>query len=416
MSVSKCTVWFVILYLYVCQCVAESSWTVDIPSTVKALVGSCVVIPCTFDYPPPNEEVIQFTGIWIDESSHVIYHPEERKALVQYRNRTKLLGDLRHKDCSLKIYPVQKKDKGSYHFRIEIAEYNNYSYREKAVSIITSKVPEPVVLSVKEEVLLADSVSALCSVSHTCPDSPPHFTWTHTGQVQVQHQEIGDALWRTTSTLTFQPKPSDNNKPLQCIVTHGGGMQQSAGTVLSVKYAPEIRNASSCYYEGHRVRCMCIAESNPPCDVLLLLSDRVLPNIRTEQYGLLTVVTVQTDMGFFSSVKCTANNTLGNTELLLSLPHSNIYIYIGVGTGAAVLILIILLIVVARKCSQKRHDTESKLHKHNHDTGLRTAHYTAPQRKELADVDYSGSYCSDHTYGNAESFDPDDDDATYANI
>ncbi|KAK7926299.1 hypothetical protein WMY93_008609 [Mugilogobius chulae] len=413
MTAFKHALLFVIFYLHACQCMA-SSWTVDIPSSVKALVGSCVVIPCSFDYPPPVEEVTQFIGIWTDETSHVIYHPEERKALVQYRNRTKLLGDLRQKNCSLKIDPVEKSDKGPYHFRIEMEEYNKYSYKEKTVSIAASDAPEPVVFSVKEEVVVAESLSAHCSVSHTCPYTPPVFTWTHTGQAQVQHQKIGDALWRTISTLTFQPRHSDNNQLLQCTVTHRGGMQQNASRLLSVKYTPLIKNSSSCYYEGPQVKCICIAESNPPSEVLLLLSDQVLPDIKKEKFGLLTMVTVQTNIGFFSSVKCIANNTMGSTDQLLSLPHSKFHIYAGVGIGAAFLILIALLIIVARKCSHKSHNSEPTSYKQNHDREL-TAQYMTQVRIKSADVHYTGSYCSDHTYGNTENFDP-DDDAVYANV
>uniref|UniRef100_A0AAV2MDN9 Ig-like domain-containing protein n=1 Tax=Knipowitschia caucasica TaxID=637954 RepID=A0AAV2MDN9_KNICA len=287
-------------------CLCTPSWTVDLPPSVKALVGSCVVIPCSFDFPPPDKEVSQFTGIWTDSTSHVIYHPETRKSLVQYQNRTDLLGDLRHKDCSLKIDPVQTRDKGPYRFRIEIAQYTSYSFREKTVSISTSIEPEPVKFSVKGEVLEAESVSAQCSVSHSCPLYPPLVTWTHSGHVQLQHQQTGGATWTTTSTVRFQLRRTDHHKPLRCTVTHRGGQQHSAGTVLEVK----CRN----------VRCICIAESNPPCEVHLLQSDRVLSQTRTETSGLITVLTLETEMGLFTSVSCFANNSVGHMDLLLSLP------------------------------------------------------------------------------------------------
>ncbi|XP_055083862.1 myelin-associated glycoprotein-like [Periophthalmus magnuspinnatus] len=185
-------------------------------------------------------------------------------------------------------------------------------------------------------------------------------------------------------------------------------MQQTANTVLSVKYAPEIRNASSCFWDGHHVRCMCIVDSNPPSEVRLL-SDRELLNTRTEQFGLLTIVTLEADLGLSSSVKCIAYNTMGNATLLMSLPHCHIYIYIGVSIGVALLLLSILLLVVARKYSQIRCDNESAI-EHNHDLGLGNPQYAVPMRSKCADVHYS-----DHTYGNEEIFDP-EDDALYANV
>uniref|UniRef100_A0A8C6SN63 Ig-like domain-containing protein n=1 Tax=Neogobius melanostomus TaxID=47308 RepID=A0A8C6SN63_9GOBI len=201
--------------------------------SLKMDTCSCVAIPCSFDYPSPGEEVTQFTGIWTDESGHVIYHPDTKKAMAQYRNRTNLLGDLLHKDCSLKIDPVQASDKGPYHFRIEIANFNKYSYKEKTVSITsTSKCTHK---HNNMHLLFQKFTVAKCSVSHSCPPSPPHISWTHSGHVQVQHQEMGGALWRTTSTITFQPRRTDHKRELQCTVTHSGGRQQNASKVLSVK-------------------------------------------------------------------------------------------------------------------------------------------------------------------------------------
>uniref|UniRef100_A0AAV2MG07 Ig-like domain-containing protein n=1 Tax=Knipowitschia caucasica TaxID=637954 RepID=A0AAV2MG07_KNICA len=389
-----------LLLLPALLCLCTPSWTVDLPPSVKALVGSCVVIPCSFDFPPPDKEVSQFTGIWTDSTSHVIYHPETRKSLVQYQNRTDLLGDLRHKDCSLKIDPVQTGDKGPYRFRIEIAQYTSYSFREKTVSITTSIEPEPVKFSVKGEVLEAESVSAQCSVSHSCPLYPPLVTWTHSGHVQLQHQQTGGATWTTTSTVRFQLRRTDHHKPLRCTVTHKGGQQHSAGTVLEVK----CRN----------VRCICIAESNPPCEVHLLQSDRVLSQTRTETSGLITVLTLETEMGLFTSVSCFANNSVGHMDLLLSLPLHHIYIYIGVGVGASGLILMILIIVLARKCCQKSRDSEPYSQKLNEDH-VRTPQYTVPLRKISAAVHPPVDCSNDHTYGNDEMFDP-DDDTVYANI
>lgn len=117
-----------------------SPWMAEVPSSVAGLIGSCVVIPCSFNYPEPENKVTKFTGIWTEQTGHIIYHPVQSKVMQQYRNRTELLGDLSKKDCSLKIDPILSSDTGTFHFRIEMEGYEKYSYKQSEVSIsLTSK-------------------------------------------------------------------------------------------------------------------------------------------------------------------------------------------------------------------------------------------------------------------------------------
>lgn len=59
--------------------------------------------------------------------------------MQQYRNRTELLGDLSQKNCSLKIDPLQQSDQGPFSFRIEIANYDKFSYPRKVSITMISK-------------------------------------------------------------------------------------------------------------------------------------------------------------------------------------------------------------------------------------------------------------------------------------
>ncbi|XP_067458017.1 myelin-associated glycoprotein-like [Thunnus thynnus] len=377
---------FLFLFLKVIQAEALS-WTLQVPSSVKGLPGSCVVIPCSYNYPDPRKTVTQFTGTWHEDTNKLIYHPVASEITQQYQGRTELLGDVRQKNCSLKIDPLQQSDRGPFHFRIEIGNYDIFSYLQNKVSITMITEPNPINFSVKEEVEEGVKVSASCSVSHSCPASPPVFTWSHSGQEHFQPQQLENGQWEATSTLTFQPTRTDNNKPLQCTVTYKGGQHQKTSKVLNVKYAPEIKNVSSCSSEGDMVKCICIVESKPSSMVHFLLSNRVLSSTKVEINGPVTIGTLQANFGSSGFVHCVVNNTVGNANITLTLPDKSEIptLYFAIASGAAAAILVILIVVaVVKKWKEMCYDNEQ---------------YPS----------------NDHIYGNMETKRTTDNDAIYTN-
>lgn len=117
--------------------VSHPAWTIKVPSSVKGLLGSCVVVPCSYDYPDPGVKRTGFTGMWLDDSNRRVVHSAGSNVSPQYLNRTKLTGKLSEKQCSLEIDPLQQSDQGPFAFRIEIAKYNQFSYYNRKVSIST---------------------------------------------------------------------------------------------------------------------------------------------------------------------------------------------------------------------------------------------------------------------------------------
>ncbi|XP_030249203.1 myelin-associated glycoprotein isoform X2 [Sparus aurata] len=287
-----------------------SSWTIKVPSSVKGLPGSCVVIPCSYNYPDPGRTVTQFTGMWFREPNELIYHPEQSKTMQQYRSRTQLVGDLRHKTCSLKIDPLQESDSGPFYFRIEIGGHDQYSYKEKKVSITMISELSDISFSVKQEVTEGQNVSASCSVSHSCPTSPPVFAWSFSGEAHVQPQQLEDGQWRATSTLTFRPTRADHNKQLECTVRYHGGRHHKTFKVLKVNYAPHVKvEYKSDVKEGEAVRLKCSSDANPPASSIEWQNESgarlhqgnifMLPNISRQHTGALY---------------CTATNTIGQRK------------------------------------------------------------------------------------------------------
>ncbi|XP_057690128.1 sialoadhesin-like [Corythoichthys intestinalis] len=162
------------------------SWTIDVPSSVNGLPGSCVVIPCSFNYPDPQKDISEFTGVW-----------------------TEMVGDIRQKNCSLKIDPLQQSDQGPFHFRIEMKDFEKFSYSDKTVSIKMIRA-SPVNLTVMEDTH-NPLLIASCSVTHSCPTSPPVFHWNGPVNINVQYKanvKEGEAVYLKCSCDANPPASS----------------------------------------------------------------------------------------------------------------------------------------------------------------------------------------------------------------
>ncbi|KAM7420541.1 hypothetical protein PAMA_014991 [Pampus argenteus] len=397
---------FLLLFMTAIQAKVPS-WTINVPSSVKGLPGSCVVIPCSYDYPDPGKNVTQFKGIWRYKTGNNIYHPVASQIMQQYQNRTEQLGDVTQKNCSLKIDPLQKSDQTPFHFRIEIASYDAYSFLQNEVSISMINELQPPNFSLNEEVKEGVNVSASCSVSHSCPVSPPVFTWSHSGQEHLQPQQLDDGQWKATSTLTFQATKADNNQPLQCTVTYKGGQQQSTSKYLRVVYAPKIRNISFCSSSEDMIKCTCFVESSPSSVVHFLLSDRVLLNTTVEIHDSLTIGTLQAKLGSFGFIQCMANNTVGTAIITLTLSDKSKMQTLAIAIGTVGILVILIMVGVIKSCRGRSGDNPPShtLAMTQHQTMEGLQHTTRPRK---------GTCVDDHIYGNMEKW-ATDNDVIYAN-
>lgn len=86
------------------------AWTVNIPNNIKAMLGSCVIIPCSFDYyenPPHNPDRV----VWYQYVRHgypLVYDNWSSKSVIdKFRGKTsRVITFQGGKECSLKISPV----------------------------------------------------------------------------------------------------------------------------------------------------------------------------------------------------------------------------------------------------------------------------------------------------------------------
>ncbi|XP_064167440.1 myelin-associated glycoprotein-like isoform X3 [Anguilla rostrata] len=259
---------FHILFFKVLNVHTTSTWTTEVPQTISALQGSCVVVPCKFNYPDREIKPTDLTGIWHTTNQDIyIYHPDSSKVMEEFRGRTNLIGDLARKNCSLRINHLKKKDNGPFIFRIEIRDFNKYSYKDKLVSIDVQDSPAFPLLTVSGEVKAGDAVTASCSVSHSCPTELPHLIWSRSGTTTNQSEELPNGQWRVTSSLTFTATNSDHNQHLTCTAKYQQVTSVQSSKILNVAYAPvrvEVEPESTVVKEGDAVEVQCSSDSNPP--------------------------------------------------------------------------------------------------------------------------------------------------------
>ncbi|XP_068999179.1 myelin-associated glycoprotein-like [Embiotoca jacksoni] len=215
--------------MHVAHDVQAIDWSVDIPSTIPAVEGSCLVIPCMYTYPSNRfkTSLPPLSGYW-KKGKKIISSNLPLKLDKEYDQRTKLLGDLKSLNCTMLMSDVRATDIGPFHFRIVIPGFNQFSFINNRVSINVTRIPDPPSLTV----MVGKKVSASCSVIHSCPTMPPQLTWNHAGAIKRRLKKLDQWKWETVTTLIFRPSASDFKKPLNCTVIYSGGKRAMSSTIL----------------------------------------------------------------------------------------------------------------------------------------------------------------------------------------
>ena len=106
---------------------------------LDALVGSCVVVPCSFTRPKEHKNSM-CNGIWHlpNEPKQHIYSEIEDDILENFRGRTNLLGKLNQNNCTLEITEIKEHDTGPFCFRIEVTpKTGGFNFTDDCVELKT---------------------------------------------------------------------------------------------------------------------------------------------------------------------------------------------------------------------------------------------------------------------------------------
>ncbi|XP_028835390.1 myelin-associated glycoprotein isoform X3 [Denticeps clupeoides] len=307
----------------------RGQWNVWMPRDISAMTNSCVVIPCTFMYPSGIRPYRGTHGIWYFGHPYPQLFPpvvfKSRTDIVHesYKGRTKLLGDLHQKNCTLLISNIGLEHSGKYYFRADLGGANVYTYPDYS----DLRVLDQPTIDVPDEIVSDRSLDLTCYVPDNCPDMSPEIHWMYTDYLPdpifTSEYEEDSNTAVMFSTLTFTPRPIHNGQLLGCRV-HFPNTTFVYERIISidVKYPPRSVwvNVSQEVMEGTSVMLHCDVDSNPVPRISWHFGEEELQWEMASNFSLYLEALIPEQEGVYT---CLADNGYGimNTSMYLAVKY-----------------------------------------------------------------------------------------------
>ncbi|XP_064159707.1 sialic acid-binding Ig-like lectin 7 isoform X3 [Anguilla rostrata] len=355
-------------------------FSIQMPQSIEALSGSCVLIPCGFDIESKYDKDLTAAakGLWRKRTyggDTVFDSSRTGTATEQNKIKGRLIGQLEMKNCTtiLDNFPLSYSD--DYFFRLEGSNGLLYSFCSGVKIKAQDSPSKPKITTERVEVMEGTSVRLSCSAAAPCPEFPPNLTWTPRLNDSVdQLQENEDRTKSVSSVLTFIASHLHHGQKITCkglYTLQQGNISKTSETslILRVLYMPQISGSGSCSRTAAEISCSCESRGNPSPSMEWHVSglrvtnstDRVIKEEQLGNTGLRSSLTMRQSQGDTPTLLCVSTNTLGNSSLQLHVPspqkHSGFSItslLIGAAAGAGAMAIIYLITKAIQKQGKKR--------------------------------------------------------------
>ncbi|KAK2910531.1 carcinoembryonic antigen-related cell adhesion molecule 8 [Channa argus] len=263
--------------------IIAGDWSVHLPdSPICAVIGSSVVLPCSYDYPQSanntsgegqlsaqtggveGQEYKVLSEMWCLEESRCItpryvFHSAAIFPEPSYQNRVQYLGQPGTKNCSLRISDLRRSDSGTYVFYLITNHPTEKMPEQRGIQLLVADSPTAVTSSAHAMSDITEGATLRLACCSPAATSTTLFRWYKSTSTSPSHTGL---VWYVSQVT------SNDSGAYYCQIRTGEKIQNSRILAIDVQYAPRNTVVSvSPLGELHNklpVTLTCSSDANPP--------------------------------------------------------------------------------------------------------------------------------------------------------
>lgn len=264
--------------------VVAGDWSIHVPSSpICALIGSSVVLPCSYDYPQssndlkkegqlsaqvgggeerPEYEVL--SEMWCLGDSRCItqryvFHSAGILPDPSFQDRVQYLGKPGAKNCSLRISNLTASDSGTYVFYLITSHPTEKMPAQSGVQLLVADSSSTVAVLAGPSTVITEGAALRLACCRPQASAQARFTWYKSTSTGLLHS---GQVWNISAVS------SDNSGSYYCQVQTGDKQQNSTMLAINIQYPPRNTTVSvwlpSELQEKLPAALTCHSDANPP--------------------------------------------------------------------------------------------------------------------------------------------------------